>query len=120
MKVPILCYHSCHAGNDYATDDHIALAEDLRTIYRRGYRVVPLDWIVEALLGDRGPLERCVALTCDDGVDLDWVDADHPTYGRHIELGVKGAASAVENAFAELLGGLRAQGAEMGPELVRP
>jgi peptidoglycan/xylan/chitin deacetylase (PgdA/CDA1 family) len=82
MKVPILCYHSCHAGNEYATDDHIALAEDLRTIYRLGYRVVPLDWIVEVLLGERDPLERSVALTCDDGVDLDWLDADHPTYGR--------------------------------------
>lgn len=45
---------------------------------------------------------------------------DHPTYGRHIELGVKGAAAAVEAAFPELLAGLRAQGAEMGPELVRP
>jgi len=45
---------------------------------------------------------------------------DHPTYGRHIELGVKGAAQAVEAAFAELLIGLRSQGAEMGPELVRP
>jgi len=45
---------------------------------------------------------------------------DHPTYGRHIELGVKGAAAAVEAAFSELLAGLRAQGAEMGPELVRP
>jgi len=45
---------------------------------------------------------------------------DHPTYGRHIELGVKGAAGAVELAFPELLAGLRAQGAEMGPELVRP
>ncbi|NIM40634.1 MAG: competence/damage-inducible protein A [Hydrogenophaga sp.] len=45
---------------------------------------------------------------------------DHPTYGRHIELGVKGAAQAVEPAFVELLAGLRAQGAETGPELVRP
>jgi peptidoglycan/xylan/chitin deacetylase (PgdA/CDA1 family) len=82
VKLPILCYHSCHAGEDYATDDHIALAEDLRAIYRLGYRVVPLDWIVEALLGERDPPARAVALTCDDGVDLDWLDADHPTYGR--------------------------------------
>jgi hypothetical protein len=53
VKVPILCYHSCNAGNDYATDDHSALAADLRAIYRLGFRVVPLDG----------------------------VDADHPTYG---------------------------------------
>ena len=45
---------------------------------------------------------------------------DHPTYGRHIELGVKGTASAVECAFVELLSGLRARGVDMGPELVRP
>ena len=81
MQVPIFCYHSCNAGNDYATDDHVALAADLRAIYGLGYRVVPLDWIVEALLGEREPLRKVVALTCDDGVDLDWVDADHPTYG---------------------------------------
>jgi hypothetical protein len=82
MKVPILCYHSCNAGDSYATDDHFALASDLRTIYGLGFRVVPLDWIVEALLGERDPLENCVGLTCDDGVDLDWLDADHPTFGR--------------------------------------
>ena len=82
MKVPILCYHSCNAGDSYATDDHIALAADLRAIYRLGYRVVPLDWVVEALLGEREPIAKVVALTCDDGVDLDWIDADHPTYGR--------------------------------------
>ena len=82
MKVPILCYHSCNAGDSYATDDHIALAADLRAIYRLGFRVVPLDWVVEALLGEREPIAKAVALTCDDGVDLDWIDADHPTYGR--------------------------------------
>jgi len=44
---------------------------------------------------------------------------DHPTLGRHIELGVKGAADAVVPAYAELLAGLRGHGAELGPELVR-
>ena len=82
MRVPILCYHSCHAGDSYATDDHAALACDLRAIYALGFHVVPLEWIVEALLGERAPLVRCVGLSCDDGVDLDWVDADHPTFGR--------------------------------------
>jgi Polysaccharide deacetylase len=81
VKVPVLCYHSCNAGKDYGTDDHVALAVDLRIIYDLGFRVVPLDWIVEALLGEREPPHKAVALTCDDGVDLDWIDADHPTYG---------------------------------------
>ncbi|NWG74958.1 MAG: competence/damage-inducible protein A [Rubrivivax sp.] len=44
---------------------------------------------------------------------------DHPQYGRHIELGVKGPAAAVEPAYAALLAGLRAMAVELGPELVR-
>jgi molybdopterin-biosynthesis enzyme MoeA-like protein len=45
---------------------------------------------------------------------------DHPTYGRHIELGVKGEAQSVGPAFADLLAGLHRVGAQLGPELVRP
>lgn len=44
---------------------------------------------------------------------------DHPQWGRHIELGVKGAPAPVAEAFAELLAGLRGHGAQLGPELVR-
>jgi molybdopterin-biosynthesis enzyme MoeA-like protein len=45
---------------------------------------------------------------------------DHPTYGRHIELGVKGGGpEATTLAFEALLVGLRAHGAELGPEMVR-
>ncbi len=44
---------------------------------------------------------------------------DHPEFGRHIELGVKGRSDVVGNAFASLLAGLRLQGAELGPEMVR-
>jgi molybdopterin-biosynthesis enzyme MoeA-like protein len=44
---------------------------------------------------------------------------DHPTYGRHIELGVKGRSSAVGVASPALLEGLRQLGAQLGPELVR-
>jgi molybdopterin-biosynthesis enzyme MoeA-like protein len=44
---------------------------------------------------------------------------DHPQFGRHIELGVKGEPAAVGVAFAQLLGGLREQGARLGPEMVR-
>jgi molybdopterin-biosynthesis enzyme MoeA-like protein len=44
---------------------------------------------------------------------------DHPTWGRHIELGVKGAPAALESAYAELLRGLQAIDAELGPEMVR-
>jgi molybdopterin-biosynthesis enzyme MoeA-like protein len=44
---------------------------------------------------------------------------DHPTWGRHIELGVKGPVSAVTEAYGQLLAGLREQGASLGPEMVR-
>lgn len=43
---------------------------------------------------------------------------DHPQWGRHIELGVKGAGDGVA-AFAALLIGLNQLGASLGPELVR-
>jgi len=44
---------------------------------------------------------------------------DHPQWGRHIELGVKGAAAAVEAAYADLMTGLQAFDLRKGPELVR-
>ena len=44
---------------------------------------------------------------------------DHPQYGRHIELGVKGAPDAAAAGFEALKKGLAAFGVELGPELVR-
>ena len=44
---------------------------------------------------------------------------DHPEYGRHIDLGVKGAPEAVAAAYVELVAGLRKLGSRLGPELVR-
>ena len=45
---------------------------------------------------------------------------DHPEYGRHIELGVKGDAGSLEAAYAALRDGLaRHAGLRLGPELVR-
>ena len=43
---------------------------------------------------------------------------DHPQHGRHIELGVK-AVDDPQAAYAALLAGLSACGAQLGPELVR-
>ena len=43
---------------------------------------------------------------------------DHPQWGRHIELGVKGAGDG-QAAFAALRAGLVQFGAHLGPELVR-
>ncbi len=44
---------------------------------------------------------------------------DHPTLGRHIELGVKGRQPALDAAYRELLAGLRNHGAKLGSEMVR-
>ncbi|WP_347260202.1 polysaccharide deacetylase family protein [Rudaea sp.] len=84
MKVPILTYHSSNIdGNDYATNNHVALAEDLRTIARLGLRIVPAARVVDVLLGAAPPgeVENAVALTCDDGSYFDWHDMEHPRHG---------------------------------------
>jgi molybdenum cofactor synthesis domain-containing protein len=44
---------------------------------------------------------------------------DHPQYGRHIELGVKGVPDLVAQAYPALLQGLQAFNAKLGPELVQ-
>lgn len=88
MRVPVLAYHAVNiAGNDYASNDPLAFAADLRLIHGLGLRIVPLHWIVEQLngIGDRD-LEGCVALTCDDGSNFDFEDLDHPTHGPQRSL----------------------------------
>lgn len=44
---------------------------------------------------------------------------DHPQYGRHIELGVKGDPGQIDAAYAQLIEGLHTFDAKLGPELVR-
>jgi molybdopterin-biosynthesis enzyme MoeA-like protein len=44
---------------------------------------------------------------------------DHPEFGRHIELGVKGAPAVVAVAYTALRHALMAMGVPLGPELVR-
>ena len=44
---------------------------------------------------------------------------DHPEYGRHIELGVKGLPGAAEAAYRELVAALKAMDVPLGPEMVR-
>lgn len=83
MKALVLTYHSHNiAGTTYETNDHVALASDLRTLTRRGARIVPLERIVEGLLdrlrGDEGVR---VALTFDDGPAFDYADFGHRTLG---------------------------------------
>jgi len=44
---------------------------------------------------------------------------DHPEWGRHIELGVKGAEQAARQAYVDLHAALVSMGASVGTELVR-
>jgi hypothetical protein len=82
-RCPVLLYHSQNvAGNDYASNDHVAFARDLRLIQELGFRIIPLGWLVDWLLGER-ELEpgNCVCISFDDGVDADVRDLDFPRFG---------------------------------------
>lgn len=88
LRVPVLAYHAVNiAGNDYANNDHVAFAADLRMIDDLGLRIVPLQWLAEHLLGlANRDLSHCVALTCDDGSDFDFFDLEHPRHGLQRSL----------------------------------
>jgi peptidoglycan/xylan/chitin deacetylase (PgdA/CDA1 family) len=87
LRSLILTYHSHHlAGPDYASNDHVALREDLSLLALAGCRIVSLAALVDRLRHrqrgappDPGP--PCVAITFDDGPEYDAVDHVHPVLG---------------------------------------
>jgi peptidoglycan/xylan/chitin deacetylase (PgdA/CDA1 family) len=88
-RLPILTYHGVNiAGNDYASNDHVALASDLETIDRLGWRIVPLPGAVARWLAGEPQWtgERTLAITFDDGTDFDWRDLPHPAHGLQRSL----------------------------------
>ena len=88
-RLPILTYHGVNvAGNDYATNDHVALATDLETVDRLGWRIVPLPAAVARwIAGDPAWTDqRTLAITFDDGTDFDWRDLPHPVHGLQRSL----------------------------------
>lgn len=80
--IPVLTYHALHApGNDYSTNDHISLEQDLALIRAERFTIVPLLTVVEYLLnGSNDWLSegRYVALSFDDGTDHDYFDFSYP------------------------------------------
>jgi hypothetical protein len=82
-RCPVLLYHSQNvAGDDPSSNDHLALANDLRKIHQLGLRIIPLAWLVEWLLGERDmDPDGCVCISFDDGVDADVRDLDFPGFG---------------------------------------
>ncbi len=82
--IPILTYHATRVGSgQYGSDDMVTLREDLRILWRAGWKIVPLHDIARAVVkGTAAEMTRCVGLSFDDGTDLDWRDVDHPALGR--------------------------------------
>ena len=85
QQIPILTYHSLNTrGKSYPENDHVALEQDLLTIKKCGFRVLPLTTLVDHYLA--GTLEqiskqRVCAITFDDGVLHDFADFYHPDQG---------------------------------------
>lgn len=77
IAIPVLTYHGYNiAGNDYDNNDHVALAEDLQWLAGSGWSIVPLEAAVRGLFENEmiELPERSVAISFDDGTDLDWMD----------------------------------------------
>ena len=80
----VLTFHSHNiAGNDYATNDHVALDATLAHLERERVPVLRLLDVARRLRAgalDRLP-ERFACITFDDGTDYDWRDLAHPQHG---------------------------------------
>lgn len=90
LQVPVLTYHAGNiTGNSYQNNDRMAFQSDLYTLHAMGFRIIPLLWLAEWLNGQRlldaqqGPY---VALSCDDGLDHDFIDGTYFEYGPQISL----------------------------------
>lgn len=84
MPTPVLTYHAMRVhGNSPADNDIRGLEEDLRVLGRLGVRTRPLAEFVEEWLANPTFVssQPTVALTCDDGSDLDFRRIEHPTFG---------------------------------------
>jgi polysaccharide deacetylase len=107
--IPILAYHALNAqAKDYASNDHVALEEDLKLVRRLGFRVARLVDIAACTWSRaRSPLDSgsWVGISFDDGTDYDYFDiVGHPYLGD-----VK--------SFYRIL---KEAAADVGPEWPRP
>lgn len=84
FQIPVLGYHSLHApGNDYTTNDHIALEQDLELIRNEGFAVLSASNLVDHLLNKcwKQLCSKFVVLSFDDAPDIDYYDFQHPEAG---------------------------------------
>jgi peptidoglycan/xylan/chitin deacetylase (PgdA/CDA1 family) len=80
----VLTFHSRNiSGNDYATNDHVALDGSIALLRRLKIPVLRLvDAVNRSRNGSFAALpSRFACITFDDGPDYDWRDIDHPTHG---------------------------------------
>lgn len=83
MEIPVLTYHSNNiSGNDYESNDHVALAADLRALHQAGFAFVSLERVYRWYLGAELEEEKPVAITMDDGSWFDYYDLEHPSCGH--------------------------------------
>ena len=85
----ILTFHSQNiAGNDFATNDHVALDRTLQVLREVGVPVLRLATVVRLFRFHLGLLlpKRFVAFTFDDGPDYDWHEIRHPQHGKQKPL----------------------------------
>ena len=76
--------------------------------------------ILGAMEGTLTPVMQRVEATHPQVKVFSLPSVDHPQYGAHIDLGVKGAPEAVAPAYADLRRWLEPFGLRYGPEIVRP
>ena len=88
-------------------------------LFERGVRMEKSVIVFGAMEGTLTPLMEDIERLFPGVKVFSLPSVDHPEYGRHIELGVKGDRLAVPDAYAALLAGLRQFDARIGPELVR-
>jgi molybdopterin-biosynthesis enzyme MoeA-like protein len=89
-------------------------------LFRRGAYVEKSVIVFGAMEATLTPLMEAVERDHPEIKVFSLPSVDHPDWGRHIDLGVKGAPAQVGPAYDQLLAGLQAFGVRLGPELVRP
>ena len=75
--------------------------------------------VLGALESTLAPLMQRIEAEHDGVKVFSLPSVDHPQWGKHIELGVKGLPVSVKVAYADLLLSLRAMQLPLGPELVQ-
>lgn len=77
-RIPVLTYHSLHApGEEYTSNDHVALETDLQVIRAMNFNVAPLADIALYVAGEGASyldVGSWLGLSFDDGPDWDYHD----------------------------------------------